>query len=277
MFNASGPSLADIAAVTGKNGNNDGFGGNNGWWVLIILFALFGGWGNGWSNNGNNSNCCDNNKTTIVPVPMGGYGMGMYGYGANFTDAAVQRGFDTQTIITKLDGINSGICSLGYDQLAQMNGINSNVMQTGFGLQQAINNNTVAGMQNANALSTQLSDCCCENRQGQAQIQNSITQLGCTLQNTMNNNTRDLMESNNINFRNLSDQIKDGFNDLEKQGLRQENANLRQQLQQCWGQSLAEATARQVVNEVRPTPTPSWDVPNPWASSNCCCTNSCGR
>lgn len=30
MFNSNGPSLADIAAVTG-NRNNDGFGEGNGW------------------------------------------------------------------------------------------------------------------------------------------------------------------------------------------------------------------------------------------------------
>ena len=40
-------SLADIAAATGGNRNNDGFGDGNGWW--IILFLLFGmfGWGGG--------------------------------------------------------------------------------------------------------------------------------------------------------------------------------------------------------------------------------------
>lgn len=46
-MNASGPSLADIAAVTDGNRNNSGWGDGNGWWVLIILFALFGWGGNG--------------------------------------------------------------------------------------------------------------------------------------------------------------------------------------------------------------------------------------
>ena len=41
MFNTgTSPSLADIAAVTGGNRNNDGWGDGNGWWVLIILFAI---------------------------------------------------------------------------------------------------------------------------------------------------------------------------------------------------------------------------------------------
>ena len=52
MFNGSGLSVADIAAVTRDN-DNDGFGGNNGWWLLIILFALFGWGGNGYGWGGN--------------------------------------------------------------------------------------------------------------------------------------------------------------------------------------------------------------------------------
>ena len=41
MFNNSGYSLSDIAAVSGRNGGDDGFfGGNNGWWIILLfLFA----------------------------------------------------------------------------------------------------------------------------------------------------------------------------------------------------------------------------------------------
>ena len=44
-------------------------------------------------------------------------------------------------------------------------------MQGNFALQQAINADTVANMQNTNAISTQLANCCCENRAGQKDIQ----------------------------------------------------------------------------------------------------------
>ena len=84
------PSVADIAAAFPDRGrSNDGFGnGDGGWWILIILLAMWGGFGgNGWGNGGNNRN-------------------------SEFTDAALQRGFDNQTVINKLDGINSGLCSL---------------------------------------------------------------------------------------------------------------------------------------------------------------------
>lgn len=51
-------SLADIAAATGGNRSNDGFGDGNGWWLILFLLICgwggygfgggFGGYGGGW-------------------------------------------------------------------------------------------------------------------------------------------------------------------------------------------------------------------------------------
>ena len=48
-------SLADIAAATGNDRNNDGmFGGDGAWWLIVLFLFAFCGWGNnGWGNNGN--------------------------------------------------------------------------------------------------------------------------------------------------------------------------------------------------------------------------------
>lgn len=260
MFGGSGISLADIAAVTKNNDGDGAFGGNNGWWVLIILFALFGGWGN--NGNGNRAN---GGETVVVPVP--GYGMGG-GYSASFTDAALQRGFDQQTLISKIDQQTYGLSSLGYDQLAQINGVNQNIMQTGFGLQNAINGVAVGAMQNANALSTQLANCCCENRQGQAQIEFSLSQLGCSLQNTMNQNTRDVLEAQCTNFRNLGDQIDRGFARLEMNQKDAEIAALRQQVNDCNAQRLADCAVDRAVAQIRPTAVPAYPASNPCGMGN---------
>lgn len=184
MFNMSAPSLADIAAVTRNNDGNDGWGGNNGWWILIILFALFG-WGRG-------------------------------GYGANgaggsdcqcATAGDIQRGFDTSNIISKLDGINNGICSLGYDQLNQMNGINQNVSTTGFNIQSAITQMGIANMQDTNSLSRQLADCCCENRQSIAQVRYDMATDACAIKTAINDMGQQIMQNDNANFRALSDRL----------------------------------------------------------------------
>lgn len=184
MFNMSAPSLADIAAVTRNNDGNDGWGGNNGWWILIILFALFG-WG------------------------RGGYGANSGGGGdcQCATAGDIQRGFDTSAIISKLDGINNGICSLGYDQLSQMNGINQNVSTTGFGIQNAITQMGIANMQDTNSLSRQLADCCCENRQSIAQVRYDMATDACAIKTAINDMSQQIMQNDNANFRALSDRL----------------------------------------------------------------------
>lgn len=276
MFGGNGGvSLADIAAVTGnnRNGDGDGFGGNNGWWVLIILFALFG-WGRNGFGNGNGDNCGNNGggETTVVTVPTpmySCYGGGFGGGAAGFTDAAIQRGFDNQTVIQKLDGINNGICSLGYDQLAQMNGINTNIMQTGFGIQQAINADTVASMQNTNAIMNQQSDCCCKTQTGFMNVINQMDKNACALNNNVHQTGDAIIQNQNQGFQMLNQTIKDGFCDLEKRTMQNTIDELRAKLNNCDRDSALQGTASYIINTVRPTPIPSWNVDNPWASCNC--------
>lgn len=188
MFTNSGyPSVADIASVFNGGGrNNDGFGDGNGWWVIILLLAMWGGFGgNGWGNNGNRN--------------------------SEFTDAAVQRGFDTQTIISKLDGLNAGLCSLGYDQLAQMNQLGNTVMQTGWNIQQSINQDMIANMQNQFALSRQFADCCCETKSAIKDVQYTMAQEGCATRTQIHETGDAIIQNQNWGLRNLEDTVRNGF------------------------------------------------------------------
>lgn len=77
-------SVSDIAAVMRNNGNmNDS-------WAWIILLLLFG---------------------------EGGFGTNR---GRAATNEQVQQGFDTQSILSKLDGITNGLCDGFYSQNAGM-------------------------------------------------------------------------------------------------------------------------------------------------------------
>lgn len=251
MFN-NGVSLADIAAVTGNNRNNDGMWGDGAWWiVLFVLFFAFGGFGNnGWGGNG---------------------------AGNGYTDAAIQRGFDNQAVVSKLDGINNGICSLGYDQLAQMNGINTNILQTGFGIQQAINADTVSGMQNTNALQAQLANCCCETREAIQNVNYNMATNTCALQNTLNSNTRDIIDSQQAGTRAILDYLcQDKIATLTA-----ENNDLRRAASQDRQNALLTtamtAQTNQIINAVNPTAIPAYVVPNPNAYAyGCGCNQSCG-
>ena len=251
MFN-NGVSLADIAAVTGNNRNNDGLWGDGAWWIVILLIFGWGGFGgNGWGGNG---------------------------AGNGYTDAAIQRGFDNQAVVSKLDGINNGICSLGYDQLAQMNGINTNILQTGFGIQQAINADTVSGMQNTNAIQSTLTNmaaqnasCCCETQRqierGFADTNYNMATQACQTRQAIADSTRSILDYL------CQDKIAT---------LQAENNDLRhaasQDRQNALLTTAMTAQTQQIINSVNPPAIPAYVVPNPntYVPYGCGCNQSCG-
>lgn len=255
MFNSNGVSLADIAAVTGNNRNNDGMWGDGAWWIVILL--IFGWGNNGWGGFSGNGN------------------------GAGYTDAAIQRGFDNQAVISKLDGISNGLCdgfyAMNNSMLTGFNGINTNIMQTGYGIQQAINADTVANMQNTNALQSQLADCCCQNREAISQVRFDMAQDTCALQNTMNNNTRDIIDSQNAGFRSILDYLcQDKIATLTA-----ENNDLRRAASQDRQNALLTTTmaaqTNQIIDAVRPTPVPSFPASNLYGYAyGCGCNTGCG-
>lgn len=190
MFNANMPSLSDIAAVSG-NRNNGGWGDGNGWWILIILFAIFGGWGNG---NGRGDNG------------------GNPGYAATAaTQADIQRGFDTQAVISKLNGLENGLCdgfyAMNTGMLNGMNTLQNSIQQGNFGLQNAIQQDTVANMQNTNALASQLASCCCENREAIAQVRYDMATNTCAITTALNQVAQNVMQNCNANYRQLHDEL----------------------------------------------------------------------
>lgn len=215
MFN-NVPSVADIAAVTGNNGNN-GFMNGDGWWALIILFALFGGWG----QNGN----------------FGG------------SNGELQRGFDTQTVINKLNGLENGLCGLGYDQLAQINGVNTGIMQS------------------TNALSRQLADCCCENRAAIAQVRYDMATDTCAITTAINQASQNIIQNDNANYRALHDELVQFQMQAKDERIAELNAKVN-------ALNLAASQAAQnqyLIQQLRPCPSPAYVVSNPY----CCNTYNC--
>lgn len=267
MFsNMASPSLADIAAVTGKNndGNSNSWGDGNGWWVLIILFALFG-WGRGGYGNDNagssGGNGCSNSGATVGDI---------------------QRGFDNQGVMNKLNGLEQGLCSLGYDQLAQMNNLSNTVMQTGWGIQGAVRDLGVANMQDTNALSRQLADCCRDQQVGQMQILNQMGTDSCAIATAIGQAAQNIIQNDNANYRQLHDEIV-AIQMQAKDEKIAEQASLIQSLNLAASQSnqnqyLADRIEN-VVNTLRPCPTPAYITYNPWAAQapfGSCCGNNNG-
>ena len=252
MFNTGNCASVPLVANIDGNGNNNGWGAEGSWlWFIIVIFAIFGwgGFGNGFGGNGMN----------------GGVG------------SEIQRGFDNQAVVSKLDGITNGLCDGFYAVQTGMNGINTNILQTGFGIQQAINADTVANMQNTNALQSQLANCCCDKREAIQGVNYNMATNTCALQNTMNSNTRDIIDSQNAGTRAILDYLCN-----EKiSSLQAENSDLRRAASQDRQSALLTtqmaAQTQQIINAVNPSAIPAYVVPNPNAYAyGCGCNNGCG-
>lgn len=254
MFNTGNcPSVPIVANLDGSNGNNWNDGS---WlWFLIVVFAIFGGWGNG----------------------FGGFGGTNGGVGSE-----IQRGFDNQAVISKLDGISNGLCdgfyAMNNSMLTGFNGINTNIMQTGYGIQQAVNADTVANMQNTNALQSQIANCCCETREAIQGVNYNMATQANALQNTMCNNTRDIIDSQQAGTR----AILDFLTNDKIATLQAENNDLRRAASQDRQNALLTTTmaaqTNQIIDAVRPTPVPSFPASNlyGYAYNGCGCNTGCG-
>lgn len=193
----------------------------------------------------------------------------------------IQRGFDNQAVISKLDGISNGLCdgfyAMNNSMLTGFNGINTNIMQTGFGIQQAISADTVANMQNTNALQSQLANCCCETREAIQGVNYNMATNTCALQNTMNNNTRDIIDSQQAGTR----AILDFLTNDKIATLQAENNDLRRAASQDRQNALLTTTmaaqTNQIIDAVRPTPVPSFPASSLYGYAyGCGCNTGCG-
>lgn len=176
-IDGSGLSASDVLALTKDNDGLFGGGNAGGILALIIVFILLFGNG-GWGGYGNRENLA--------------------------TQGALQRGFDTNAIINKLDGISNGICSLGYDQLAQMNGINTNIMQSANGINAGIAQ-----------LGFNMQDCCCTTNRNIDAVRYENAQNTCAIVNAIREDgaaTRDLIQANTV--QQLRDKLQERDNTI---------------------------------------------------------------
>lgn len=199
-------SPADYAVLTGNRGNG-GFG-DNGWeWIIILFLFMFN---NGWNGNGNN-----------------GYGGGINGlYPWLNNSNQLNDGFQNQLLNDNITSIRDNVYAL---QPALCNGFAGVTAAVNNGFAQAeISENArqMADMNQMFGLSQQLSQCCCDNRLATCQTQNIVQNEGNMTRFADANNTRDIIESNNQGFQKVLDKLCQ----LELDGVKQDNANLRTQL-----------------------------------------------
>ena len=132
MFNT--PFTMPVAPAYANNGGLGGFG--NDWIGLIVILAILGWGGNGFGGLGGNN-----------------------GY------SEVQRGFDNQAVINKLDGLTYGLSDSTYAL-----------------------NNAIAG------LSREMAECCCTTQRGIDGINYNLATQACDIKHAINDSTRSILD-----------------------------------------------------------------------------------
>lgn len=214
-----GLSASDVALITRNNGFSNIFGGDGSWFIILFLiFAIFG-WGrNGYGNNDGGN---------------GGYHTAFAPYGNGFCgiDSSIQRGFDNQSVMNKLNGLENGLCdgfySLNTNLLTGFNGIqntlcqgfsgiNQNIMQNGYETRLATQNLSSQLASCCCDLGYKLQDCCCTTQRAIDNINYNLATQSCDTRNTIQNATRDIVDNNNANTRAILDFLtKDKISTLQ--------------------------------------------------------------
>lgn len=263
--------------------NNRGNGCEGQWFIWVIFLFFLMGWGGNGFGFGRNGQSEGNFLAGQLSNDTGRELLmqAINGNGTAISQLASTLNCDVNAIQGALGNLQSQLCQVGN--------------QVGMGTQQVINSIQQGNCQ----LGNQLAQCCCT-------IQDSITRTNYENQLSNLNQTNTLQ--NSINFVNSSVErgfssvayetanqtcelknaiaaqtqvINDKFCQLEMREMARENRDLRDQVQAYQLSASQQAQTANIVNQIRPCPTPAYVVPNPYGcgcgysfnNNNCGCNN----
>ena len=197
----------------------------------------------------------------IAAIFNGGFGFGGWGGNGGFNSPAGQ-GFATRTDIDaalSTQGIENGITGI------------STQLCNGF-----------------NSLSSQLADCCCTTQRAVDGVNYNLAAQTNILQNTVNNNGNAIQQALNSGFRDVIEAQNAGTQRIVDLFTQDKIQSLQTELQSAQLQLSNAAQTNNIINALRPTPTPSYPVMSPYTSiinptgftfgvaGNGCGYNACG-
>jgi len=260
MFNSTdGYSLSDIAAVSGSNRNNGFFGGDGSWWIVLLFLFAFGGWGgNGWGAGAGASGACSevsygfdiNNIKSSLAETNSDIADGFYALNTGLLNGFANS---TAAVTSGIQAIQTDICNSALTNLQNTQSVLN-----------AVNNGTLAALQNTFGLTTQmnvLSDkfdkCCCENKYETArqfaELEYNLAKEECDTRRGITDGVRDLIDTSNNNTRAILDfLVQDRITALTT-----ENQALKGQISQ------SEQNAYLISQLGTKTPIPAYVVANP--------------
>ena len=236
----------------GNGGNGFGFGGD---WAWIILLLLLGWGNNGWGGNG-------------------GFDGGLYPW-MNQTET-INDGFRDQMLNSNITSVRDGVTGISTQLCNGFAGVNSSIANGFAQAEISANARQMADMNRSFALQSQFADCCCENRLGLADLKYTVATENCADRYEAASNTRDIIDSQTRGTQAILDKLCA----LELDSVKQDNANLRTQLNMASlaaSQNAQTASIRnEIINELRSCPIPSQPVYGNTPIFTCGSNNGCG-
>ena len=236
----------DVPFVSNGNCNgNNGMWGSDGIWAILLLALL--GFGRGYGYGGNFG---------------GGQGYGDtvgWQLGRLATTNDVASGFSTSEIMSDLNDIilgqSQGFAGVQQTLCQGFSGVNTALLQGFHGVDNAICTLGYQNQQGFNQLGHQISDCCCA-------TQRAIDGVNYN----MATNTSAIVQAIN----NGNQKIIDYMQNEKIETLNRKLATAENALNQCQNNAY-------LINQIKPCPVPSYNVPNPFCcnTTNGCC--GCGN
>lgn len=243
MALSSDMSAADIAAVTGNNGDF-GFGGNGAWWLILFLFAFWGN--NGWGGNGGNN--------------------GMWPWAlSQSTDNLVQNGFNQAATTAALgdlsNAITNGFANAEVSRCNQMSNLTNQINTNAMAIQQS---NFANQLGLSNLTSTVLAENCSDRQALSDGVRDILAAVQNQTQTILTQMCNDKLDAKNEKIAELQTQLN--------------MATLRESQAAQTAQILAnnEAQTSALEQYLAPVPRPAYIVANP---NGCNCGNyyaACG-
>lgn len=266
-----------VAAMMNNNRGNGGWGDMGAWWIVILLIFGWGGFGNGFG---------------------GGFGGRGSAQGLADLGNLVNNDAGRELFMSAIQGNGNAISQLASTVHCDVNALQGSIanLSTQLGQLGLGQRDIIAAMQNGNtALMSKLCDCCCENRLA---IANQTNTLQSAI-NFVNSSVERGFSSTNYATADQTCQIKQAIADSTAQILAGQKAaefreiqrevnQLRDERTQYQMSALLQQQSQNLINTIRPCPTPAFLTCNPWGcnggyygngypyAGNCGCGNNNG-
>ena len=269
-----------------NNRGNCGWGDMGAWWIVILLIFGWGGWGGfggGFGGRGNAQGLADLGNLVNNDAGRDLIMQAIQGNATAISQLASTVHCDQNALMGAVQNLSTQLCNLGMGQ-----------------------KDVIFAIQNGNqAILSKLCDCCCDLRQQVADFRGDIALQMCQQTNALTNSINFVNSSvergfaaTNYAFADQTCQLKqaiaeqttlinDKFCQLEMREMQNKIDALRTENQNLKFAESQQAQNNYLVNQLRPCPSPSYIVPNPFGcgcnnygypyGNNGCCNNGCNN